>query len=164
MPNRRGNYTMRKIADFFDKCFKAFVIHYIALCLVLIVSRVRYDWFVGYGESMMPTFPILSVNFIDKKAYDSTDPEIGDIVTYRYPFDDGTPSLICHRIVGKWDDGTYMTQGDNRVTNDVPDETHVSKDMIVGKYIRSTTVFNPVLWHLPKIKKFISDYAAAQER
>lgn len=67
------------------------------------------------GKSMLPTLPehtrvvVVASPFADLKV----DPEKGDIVVTRY-----RGMMICHRAVGRNEDGAIITQGDNNRTVD----------------------------------------------
>ncbi len=62
---------------------------------------------------------------------------LGDIVLFEIPEGPAEGMQIIHRIIEKWPDGTWKTQGDNRPN---PDQFHLTDDRLVG---------TPVL-HIPE--------------
>ena len=83
-------------------------------------------------KSMYPTFESGDLIF-DKAVKDSSELEIGDIITY-WTVIDGQRVLNTHRIIQIYDGGGYLifeTQGDN---NTVADALTVHESEIVGVY------------------------------
>lgn len=83
-------------------------------------------------KSMYPTFEPGDLIF-DSAVKDSSDLEVGDIITY-WTVIDGQRVLNTHRIIQVYDGGGYRifeTQGDN---NTVADALTVHESEIVGKY------------------------------
>lgn|GEM_PF-3203429 len=78
------------------------------------------------GHSMEPTWELgdaLVVRPLDNPAR-------GDVVVFRVPADEpGAGRLVVHRLVGQRDDGTWITRGDNRDTDDT---FRLTDDDIVG--------------------------------
>ena len=64
------------------------------------------------GSSMEPTYHTGDVLLMRE-----TQPEVGDVIAFRVPGDNGE---IVHRVVERRADGTLLTQGDNRDTPDLP--------------------------------------------
>jgi signal peptidase len=78
------------------------------------------------GKSMEPTYHLGDAVI----ARTNATPRVGDIIIYHVP--KGQPAaglLIIHRVHAIWPDGTYQTQGDNRIS---PDQFHIASDDIVG--------------------------------
>lgn len=83
------------------------------------------------GQSMEPTFHLGDLVLLNV----GTAPRIGNVIVFRIPH--GEPAaglLIIHRIIGRRDDGTFVTQGDNRRT---PDQFHIHRSDIMGSPRRS---------------------------
>ena len=83
------------------------------------------------GQSMEPTFHLGDLVLL----HVGTAPRIGNVIVFRIPH--GEPAaglLIIHRIIGRRDDGTFVTQGDNRRT---PDQFHIHRSDIMGSPRRS---------------------------
>ena len=83
------------------------------------------------GQSMEPTFHLGDLVLL----HVGTAPQIGNVIVFRIPR--GEPAaglLIIHRIIGRRDDGTFVTQGDNRRT---PDPFHIHRSDILGSPSRS---------------------------
>ena len=83
-------------------------------------------------KSMYPTFEPGDLIF-DKAVKDSSDLEIGDIITY-WTVIDGQRVLNTHRIIQIYDGGGYRifeTQGDN---NTIADALTVHESEVVGKF------------------------------
>jgi len=74
------------------------------------------------------------------KVQDEANGVEGDIITYKVDLNgDGNTEFNTHRIVGaNYDESgnlvSFITQGDNRETNPVPDENPVSWQLVVAKY------------------------------
>lgn len=78
------------------------------------------------GTSMQPTYRTGDMLVVRENET----PEIGDILVFRIPADEpGGGNLVVHRAIGRRDDGSIVTQGDNR---DTPDPFHVTEREIVG--------------------------------
>lgn len=91
----------------------------------------RYREVVVITESMYPAIKAYDTVVIDTKV-DPDSLQIGDIISYRTDND----MMITHRIIGIEDvDDTrlFTTQGDH---NPRPDETTVTSEDIIGKYVR----------------------------
>ena len=86
-----------------------------------------YRLFVITSDSMAPTFNENDMIFVKT----TNDYEIGDIITYKI---DNTDIPITHRIIEKYDDNSFLTQGDN---NSFADPSPVSKDKIIGEMVYS---------------------------
>ncbi len=71
--------------------------------------------------SMIPTLEVGDLVVVESVPFSSL--HVGDVIVFGKPSDDGvcTSVDIVHRIVNITD-GTLYTQGDNRVTNPIPDE------------------------------------------
>ena len=79
------------------------------------------------GESMEPT---LSGNDMVIALRQRGGYEVGDIIIF-----DGGNRLIIHRIIRIEDDGRYITQGDNPITNPTPDPHIIYDEQVFGKQI-----------------------------
>jgi len=78
------------------------------------------------GQSMEPTYDHGDLLVVRADAA----PALGDVIVFRIPDDEpGGGNLVVHRFVGVRDDGTMITQGDNR---DTPDSFRVTQDDVVG--------------------------------
>jgi len=78
------------------------------------------------GTSMEPVYHLNDVVI----AREADNYEIGDIVLFSIPEGAGEGMLVIHRLVGQRDDGSWITQGDNR---DTPDEFELHDDDLRGK-------------------------------
>lgn len=74
---------------------------------------------------------------IIKKADPETLAE-GDIISFYSEQSDIYGMLVTHRIVGRDEDGRFITRGD---ANPIDDRVHVSPDRIVGKFTRKARFF-----------------------
>ena len=78
------------------------------------------------GHSMEPTYHLGDLLFVRTDA----SPDVGDVTVFHIPADEpGAGSLVVHRVIGRHEDGTLMTQGDNRTT---PDPFHIGPTDVVG--------------------------------
>lgn len=76
------------------------------------------------SNSMEPTLNVNDLLFCEVKSDPYQDYEVGDIVTFKIVVD-GEERLNTHRIVEKLPEKGityYRTQGDNKITNEKPDE------------------------------------------
>ncbi len=81
------------------------------------------------GTSMEPGYHVNDV-VIARKGGTAA---IGDIIVFEIPGDGvGAGMLVVHRLIGVRDDGTYVTQGDNR---DTPDSFPIEDRHIKGEPI-----------------------------
>ncbi len=94
--------------------------------LLLPVWGIRAD--AVLSGSMEPALKTGSVVFTDTGK---TEPEVGDIITYRLG-----SSYVTHRVVEK-DGGCFITQGDS---NDGRDAALVEKSQIIGTAVFSVPV------------------------
>ena len=79
--------------------------------------------------SMEPSIHVGDYIVVEKTDADNLTE--GDIISFYSEQSDIRGLLVTHRIVGKADDGSYITKGD---ANPVSDTVTVQKDKIVGKY------------------------------
>lgn len=91
--------------------------------VVILAATVAAAWFLWpaflggssrmitvQGHSMEPTYATGDLVLLDTGA----EPEVGKIVVFQIPDDElGGGQLVVHRVIGRRDDGTYITQGDN---------------------------------------------------
>jgi signal peptidase I len=81
---------------------------------------------VVQGRSMEPTYHLGDLVLVRSNP----SPDIGDVVLFE--IGEGRPgagSLVIHRVVGRADDGSYVTEGDNRET---VDDFGTTEDDILG--------------------------------
>jgi len=100
---------------------------------------------VVQGPSMKPTYEDGDLLII--KHVEPEELSVGDVIVYRNPLRGGR--LVVHRIVEikSGPEGlTFITQGDNPVTNPRPDTVVVTPDMIVG--VPALHIPIPILGHL----------------
>lgn len=83
------------------------------------------NFVVVRGTSMEPVYHLNDV--VVARAEDEY--QIGDIVVFSIPDGAGQGSLVIHRLTGKRDDGTWITQGDNR---DTPDDFRLEDSDLRG--------------------------------
>ncbi len=90
------------------------------------------------GESMEPLYH--SGDLIYARSADRFD--MGDVAVYRQSVASEGESLVIHRVVGEYDNGTYLLMGDNR---DFPDNTRPTVDDLVGLPITNLGPFPTML-------------------
>jgi len=81
---------------------------------------------VVQGTSMEPTFHLGDLIVVRENPH----PHVGDIIVFHIP--KGEPAaglLVVHRVIAIRDDGSYLTQGDNRKT---ADDFHIEAGDVVG--------------------------------
>ena len=89
-------------------------------------------------------------------------PKIGDIIIFAPNSDSTAPRPIIHRIIKINDDGSFQTKGDHNgqqltSSNNTPkvDETHISKNQIIGKAIIKIPFLGwPKIWLTDFINAF----------
>jgi hypothetical protein len=90
---------------------------------------------ISYGHiqptgSMLPTInDQTTVIYLQPKSPD--DLHVGDIIL----FDSMTHGRMTHRIIGDNGDGTYVTKGDNPITNTLPDVEQISFNQVRGRVV-----------------------------
>ena len=109
----------------------------------VIVATIVYFWPARFGgatntvlvrgTSMLPMYEVNDFVFV--RAQDEY--EVGDVVLFEIPEGKAQGMQIIHRIIGRHEDGTWLTQGDNRPT---PDQFHLADENLLG---------TPVL-HIPE--------------
>ncbi len=95
----------------------------VVLALTILVAWYLWPAFLGgssrlimvQGHSMEPTYATGDLVVLDTDAA----PDIGNIIVFRIPDDEpGAGQLVVHRVIGRREDGTYITQGDNSQNSD----------------------------------------------
>lgn len=94
------------------------IVDVVGLALMGVAAWFMWPSFLGgssqvilvHGHSMEPTYMTGDLVVIDTSAM----PQIGDIIVFQIPKDEpGGGQHVVHRLIGRRDDGTYITQGDN---------------------------------------------------
>ncbi len=107
------------------------------------------------GESMEPLYH--SGDLIYARSADHFG--MGDVAVYRQSMPSGRESLVIHRVVGEYDNGTYLLMGDNR---DYPDNTQPTVDDLVGLPVANLGPFPTMLLvRLPVILAIVAGIAVA---
>lgn len=83
-------------------------------------------WITVTGASMEPTYHLGDLVL----ARSGGDHDVGDVVVFAVPEGTAAGSLVIHRIVDRRDDGSWVTQGDNR---DTADQWRVHDEHVVGR-------------------------------
>jgi signal peptidase len=120
---------------------------------------INISFYTVMSESMNPVFDTDDIIVLKaiKKGSVPPDYEIGDIITYQ-SFDISNLGInITHRIVGKTDDGRYLTKGDNNTTND---PLPVYQSQILGKYLFKINGAKRFVYFIRSIYGFILFIAA----
>lgn len=118
------------------------LIVYMLVCNVIAVREEKPVSYFGYSYSYVPTSSMEPAikkgdSIIFKKvSYDSCD--VGDIIIYKSKADNTKGMYIVHRIIEITDEG-FIVQGDN---NPTPDDEVITKDMIIGRYIKTFNFLN----------------------
>lgn len=117
---------------------------YLLVINIVAMNKNKPVSFFGYSysyvptESMEPTIMAGDSVIFKKVSYESV--KVGDIVVYK-SIDKGI--YIIHRVVEKVvdeDENVYFVmRGDN---NPSDDDEHVTKDMLIGKYVRTFNFLN----------------------
>jgi len=81
--------------------------------------------YVVVSKSMVPTLQIGDLVIAEKVPFSSI--HVGQVIIYQRPTAEGTcPNpggiIIVHRVVNITSTGKLITQGDDRITNPIPDE------------------------------------------
>lgn len=102
---------------------------FLAVLLLFLIPGSRLSAHVVLSGSMEPALGTGGIVFTDKTK---TEPEIGEIITYRL-----SDTLVTHRVVGK-QEGSYVTKGD---ANPGEDAQPVDPGQILGTVV----FFVPIL-------------------
>ena len=86
--------------------------------------------------SMEPSIHVGDYIIVEKTDTDALSE--GDIITFYSDQSDIKDKLVTHRIIGKNDDGTYITRGD---ANPIEDSVPARQERIIGKYTRKSRFF-----------------------
>lgn len=86
--------------------------------------------------SMEPSIRVGEYIIVEKTDTDAL--AEGDIISFYSDQDDIMDKLVTHRIIGKNDDGSYITKGD---ANPTEDRVPARQERIVGKYTRKSRFF-----------------------
>lgn len=108
-----------------------------ALCAALVFVRFRYDARYVETGSMRPEYQIGAIVLVDDKAYDSAEPEVGDVAVYQ-----SGSRQVMHRIVDIDENGDYIFEGDN---NQSADFAPVERQQIVGKAVTRFNFIAPLV-------------------
>src|SRR5208282_2553765 len=78
--------------------------------------------YVIVSGSMAPTLEAGDLVVVRSVSFNSI--QVGDVIVFARPTSGGTcgEEIVVHRVVGKASNGGFITQGDNRQTNPMPDE------------------------------------------
>lgn len=111
---------------------------YIAIEVIVASNQNRPPYFFGVSISNVPTGSmedtIQAGDFVMFKKASFDEVGLNDIIVYRSKEGDMAGNYIIHRIVEVHED-YFVTQGDNPVTNPVPDTEKITPDMVYGKFI-----------------------------
>ncbi len=108
-----------------------------AICAMLVFVRFRYDARYVETGSMRPEYQIGAIVLVDDSAYDSAEPEVGDVAVYQ-----SGNRQVMHRIVDIDENGDYIFEGDN---NDSADFAPVERQQIVGKAVAHFNFVAPLV-------------------
>ena len=104
-----------------------------------VISAIKNDLPVSlfsYSISYVPTDSmedeIMPGEYVlfQKTSFEQVDEE--DVIVYKSKSGDMKGNYIIHRVIEEYDD-YFITKGDN---NPLPDEEHITSDMVIGKYIK----------------------------
>ncbi|MDE5565890.1 MAG: signal peptidase I [Anaeroplasmataceae bacterium] len=111
---------------------------YIAIEVIVASSSERPPRFFGVSISNVPTSSMEDTihrgDFVLFKKASYNDIVVNDIIVYRSKTGDMAGNYIIHRVIEVHDD-YLITQGDNRITNPLPDTEQITSDMFIGKFV-----------------------------
>lgn len=111
---------------------------YAAVEVIVASNQKRPPSFFGISISNVPTHSmedtIQAGDYVLFKKVTFEDVKLHDIIVYRSKEGDMAGNFIIHRVVEIHDD-YLITQGDNPITNPVPDAEKITSDMVYGRYI-----------------------------
>ena len=118
-----------------DFLFAFVLTFFLLLTLVMIGTRILgYQMLTIDSGSMEPNMPVDSLIFV--KQTDPSTLKKNDVITFTI---DVEGTLVTHRIVSvRTEDRTFITKGD---ANPVSDSVTVSRDKILGVYVRKSGVY-----------------------
>lgn len=116
---------------------------YMVICNIVAFKKERPVNYFGYSYSYVPTQSmeptIMAGDTVIFKKCKYEDLKVGDIIVYRSKEGQTKGMYIIHRINRICDDGFEML-GDNN--HGIVDDEHITKDMVMGKYIRTFNFLN----------------------
>lgn len=111
---------------------------YSAIEVIVASNQKRPPSFFGVSISNVPTHSmedtIQAGDYVLFKKVNFEDVQLQDIIVYRSKEGDMAGNFIIHRVVEVHED-YLVTQGDNLITNPVPDAEKITPDMVYGRYI-----------------------------
>jgi len=127
----------------------------VAFAALLFIFTRRVD-----GVSMRPTLEAGDMVVLEFPRISEI--RVGDIIVFNQPTVGGCVDFtIIHRVIGVARDGGLITQGDNRATNPVPDESsegpHVQQQCLIGRVV----FVIPYLERLADLLPYPSNYILA---
>lgn len=109
---------------------------YISIEIVVALKNEMPVSLFSYSVSYVPTDSmegeILVGDYVLFKKTDFKEIDKNDIIVYKSKTGEMAGNFIIHRVIEEHDD-YFITQGDN---NPIPDDEHVTSDMVVGKYVK----------------------------
>ena len=111
-----------------------FLCFYVSIEVVIAIKEDMPVSLFSYSVSYVPTNSmeneIMAGDYVLFKETTFGEVDVDDIIVYKSEKLNG--QYIIHRVIEEHD-GYFITQGDN---NYIPDEEHITANMIVGKYVK----------------------------
>ena len=121
----------------------AFLCFYVSFKTVVAIKNDLPVSIFSYSISHVPTNSmeneIMAGDYVLFKETTFGEVDENEIIVYKSKNGDMAGKFIIHRVIEEHN-GYFITKGDN---NPLPDEEHITADMIVGKYVK---VVNFVGW------------------
>ena len=113
-----------------------FLCFYISFEVVVAIKNDLPVSIFSYSVSYVPTDSmedeIMAGEYVLFKETTFSEVDVEDIIVYKSKTGSMQGQYIIHRVIEEHN-GYFITMGDNNV---LPDEEHITADMIVGKYIK----------------------------
>lgn len=132
-----------------NKIFEyVFVVIFVSLCFYIsveVISAIKNDrpvFLFNHSVSHVPTpsmeTEIMAGDYVIYEKIEYDEVRENDIIIFKSQAKETKGLYIIHRVIEVCD-GYLITQGDN---NPLPDEEHITSDMVVGKYIKVIGMFS----------------------
>lgn len=122
------SYIFLGICIFF--CFHISFEIFVAVKRDLPVSVFNYS--ISYVPTNSMEDEIMSGDYILFKKTEFRFVDVDDVIVYKSKSGDMKGNYIVHRVIEEHS-GYFITKGDNNI---LPDEEHITADMIVGEYVK----------------------------
>lgn len=124
-----------------------FLCFYVSFQIVVAIKRDLPVSLFSYSVSYVPTNSmedeIMPGDYVLFKKTEFGQVDVNDVIVYKSKSGNMKGNYIIHRVIEEHN-GYFITQGDN---NPLPDEEHITADMIVGEYVKVVSFIGFIVDH-----------------